>query len=638
MAMQRPIDSARDQAPKLPPTRSAVAVLLVVAGAMAAAEGRAATLMLMQHNNGVRAGVQTETILNTTNVRTQTFGKIFTRVLPSSTIEGLPKDRIYTQPLIAVGRKGQKIVIVATHSNKVYAFDAETPAASAPVWVVDLGPPEVSKHGDWPDDHCNDTLPANGVLGTPVIVPGKDTSALYVVSKNRSGKIADHTVFFQIHKIDIASGTKVASANLPKASVPGFDPYLQLQRASLAWVPNAKAPGGGYVYAGFGGHCDASPFHGWVFGFDGNLQNEVAHFNTSPDGLGAGIWQASQGPVHHREGSEDFLYVVTGNSPLAAPAKLANSVVKLRVESNGGLTQVDAFTPYNQAALNLCDVDLASAGPTLVDGKFVVLGGKEGVLYVLASGKLGQGTAAETQTLDPTVLCVQNNGGGGLTAAYQWNSNGDAVFQEFKATKGHIHGSPVHVLGWDGKVRLYVWSEEDNLKAFTQLGTGKFSTTPVESTVSVVSGMPGGAMSLSSGVKARGGLILWATHPDGEAWDPPNLKPIGGTLFAFDGTDVSKLLWSSDQDAADKLGEYSKFTPPTVSDGRVYVATFDGKIQVYGLRKKKTIGQTGTPTDKETCADCKADRDACMAGVGKPGNPTAGQCAQAFKACFKGCK
>src|SRR5262249_39778474 len=152
--------------------------------------------------------------------------------------------------------------------------------------------------------------------------------------------------------------------------------------------------------------------------------------------------------------------------------------------------------------------------------KYIVLGGKEGVLYVLEKSKLGQGTAAETQTLDPAVLCLQNNGGGGFTGAYQWNASGDAVFQEFKATKGHIHGSLVHVLGWDGKVRLYVWSEDDNLKAFTQLGSGKFSTSPVESTVAVVPGMPGGAMSLSSGGKASGGLILWATHPNGEAWDP----------------------------------------------------------------------------------------------------------------------
>src|SRR5262249_52119622 len=142
------------------------------------------------------------------------------------------------------------------------------------------------------------------------------------------------------------TGQELASIAVPSAATAGFDPYLQLQRAALVWVENDKAPGGGFVYAAFGGHCDSSPFHGWIFGFDGNLQKQVTAFNSSPGANGAGIWQAGQAPVYY-SGS---LYVSTGNGD--DNAKLANSVLKFNVGSGGQLTLVDSFTPYNQAALN----------------------------------------------------------------------------------------------------------------------------------------------------------------------------------------------------------------------------------------------------------------------------------------------
>ena len=36
--------------------------------------------------------------------------------------------------------------------------------------------------------------------------------------------------------------------------------------------------------------------------------------------------------------------------------------------------------------------------------------------------------------------------------------------------------------------------------------------------------------------------------------------------------------------AADQIGKLAKFTAPTVASGKVYVATFSGKLCVYGLR------------------------------------------------------
>jgi outer membrane protein assembly factor BamB len=557
---------------------------------LGASRANADTLMLTQHNDSRRSGFQQDTILKTSNVGAKTFGKLFTRELPPSSIDILPKDRIYTQPLIWRTPSKQKLVIVATHSNNVYAYDAEDPQASNYVWTKNLGLPEVSKNGDWSDDHCNNSLPAVGVLSTPVIVP--QTGMLYVVAKRRNSQ--DYTkkndVGFTIFKLDASTGAILASAPIlqrPGTGGPVFNPYYQLQRASLVWVPNAQAPGGGFVYAAFGAHCDVSPYQGWIFGVNGDLggspQIPNTIFTTAPNGNGAGIWQAGQAPIHARLKHEDFLFVSTGNGS----AQLANSVLKLKVHNDGSLSLADSFTPYNQAALTLCDADLASAGPSLSGTNArIVLGGKEGVLYVLNTDVLGHAVATDNQPMVPSIICKQNMGGGGFEATYQWNPQGDAVFQEFRAAKFHIHGSPVHAKGADGVTRLYVWSEEDNLKAFKQLSSGKFdASSPAQSTVMFSHGMPGGALSLSGSAKT-GSVIVWATHPNADAWTPPNLTPVEGTLYAFDGKDVSKLLWQSSDDPADALGEYSKFTAPTISDGRVYVATFDGRIQVYGLRKK----------------------------------------------------
>ena len=55
-----------------------------------------------------------------------------------------------------------------------------------------------------------------------------------------------------------------------------------------------------------------------------------------------------------------------------------------------------------------------------------------------------------------------------------------------------------------------------------------------------------------------------------------------------------------------------------------------------GQSKTCTITNVRKP-DPACAADCKQDRDECMAGLGKPGNPTAAQCAQGFNSCLAHC-
>jgi hypothetical protein len=59
---------------------------------------------------------------------------------------------------------------------------------------------------------------------------------------------------------------------------------------------------------------------------------------------------------------------------------------------------------------------------------------------------------------------------------------------------------------------------------------------------------------------------------------------VPGILRAYDGTDLSRELWNSQQNAArDDLGAFAKFNTPVVANGKVYMATFSREVVVYGL-------------------------------------------------------
>ena len=62
------------------------------------------------------------------------------------------------------------------------------------------------------------------------------------------------------------------------------------------------------------------------------------------------------------------------------------------------------------------------------------------------------------------------------------------------------------------------------------------------------------------------------------------MQVVSGVLRAFDASDLTHELWNTRMvPARDDLGNFAKFVPPTVANGRVYVATFSNRLLVYGL-------------------------------------------------------
>jgi outer membrane protein assembly factor BamB len=500
--------------------------------------------VLTQHNDNARTGTNLlERSLTLRNVNKTHFGMLFKRILD---------DQLYTQPLVVtgvqVGGGTRDLVYVTTVNNSVYAFDANDGEAVSPVWHVNFGTP-ANVHST--DFGCLDINGQMGIIGTPVI--DKNRGVLYVVALTRAGELTGPgTGFIQrLHALDLATG-----ADLPVSPVvinaPGFDALMQNQRPALMLA-------NGMVYVGYASHCDKEPYHGFLMAYDAQTLTQVSVLNTSPTGSEASIWQSGQGPAVDDEGN---VYVVTGNGSWDGVRNFSESFLKLTPT----LKLIDWFTPTNHFALDKADADLNSSGATLIPGTHLVVGGgKEGVLFTLDTRNLG-------------------------------HLGDEHALQHFQATASHLHSLVYWQSAKNGNL-LYVWGQRDKAKVYKLLGN-KFGETPFMMRDEANEGHPGAMLSLSANGNKDG--ILWAAiHATGDSWHES--RP--GILHAYDADDIRHELWNSlEIPNRDDCGEYSKMAPPTVANGRVYLASFGsenigtGQFCVYGNIPAKDAQELPVPS------------------------------------------
>ena len=487
--------------------------------------------VLTQHNDNARTGVNLrETKLKPQTVNKTQFGLLFKRELD---------DQLYTQPLIVThvqARGGtHDLVFVTTVNNSVYAFDANDPAATQPLWHVNFGLPANLHSGNF---GCLDMNGQMGILGTPVI--DKTQGTLFVVSLTQVAASAGPRPGFtqRLHALDLATG-----ADLPASPVEikaaDFNPLMQNQRPALLLA-------NGLVYVGYASHCDKDPYHGFLMAYDAKTLAQVSVFNTSPTGSEASIWQSGQGPAADDDGN---VYVVTGNGSWDGVHNFSESFLKLSPQ----LKLLDWFTPSNHVALDQSDNDLNSSGATLIPGTHLVLGGgKEGVLYTLDTRNLG-------------------------------HLGDEHALQQFKAAASHLHSLVYWQSAKAGNL-LYVWGQRDKAKVYRMAGE-KLQETPRMTRDVANEGHQGAMLSLSANGNTDG--ILWAAiHATGDSWHES--RP--GILHAYDADDIRHELWNSlEVPSRDDCGEYSKMAPPTIANGKVYLASFgtqnvgSGQFCVYGL-------------------------------------------------------
>jgi iron transport multicopper oxidase len=459
--------------------------------------------------------------------------------------------QIFAQPVVFAGG-----LFIATENNHVYVLDPATGATLAdrvletPWHAADLG--------------CADLVPNVGITGTPVIDPATNTA--YFTTKTYAAGTSGPAASF-LHALDLSTSTLADNPGFPVAfqgpadnqTGVTFDPTQQHQRPGLLLL-------GGTVYASFGSHCSINPYKGWVLGVSTSGQIEARWSTEDQFNSGGGIWQSGGAPLS--DGPNTFI-VATGNgegTPAPTPGKTPNDVlgeswVRVVIQGNGTLLATDFFSPRDAAFLNLIDGDFGAGGPvglpdsmgTAAVPHVGVGAGKQGYVYLLDRDDLGGfqqgpgGSDKVLQRLGPI--------GGVWSRSAVWPGEGGWTYLP-TASPGNVAS------GTSGELNVFsVGSDGTGLPALALAGQadGAFgfgSSPPV----------------VTSDGTSPGTALVWIV------WSPDGTG-VGGELRAYDTRPVGGTLPIRLQLP---IGTASKFNPPGVGDGRIYVGTRDGHVLGFG--------------------------------------------------------
>ena len=518
-------------------------------------------MVLTQHNDIARTGQNTsETILNTTNVNANQFGKLF-----GMTVDG----QVYAQPLyvpgVTINGGIHNVVIIATEADSVYAYDADSSAA--PLWKASLVD---AAHGAGTNEAplnsattigCSDLQPLIGITATPVIDAASNT--IYVEAKSTNGT----NYFHRLHSLDLLTGNEKSPGPIHiTATVAGTGDGStngQLIFDSDTMSLHAQARPGlllinGTIYIAFASHCDFGPYHGWLFAYDETTLVQKSVYVTTPnEGLG-GFWMSGAGVAADSNGN---IYIPSGNGDFDTtnvPARETGDTMLKFGSTNQILMLLDYFTPEDQQSLNDNDTDLGSGGTLLLPdqpGSFphiLVQAGKEGIVYVLNRDQLTTGNLHYCSgcTSDTEILEESAAVGGMWSMPAYWNNN------------------------------LYFWGSADVLKSIP-IVNGLPDFTHIAGNSNAL-GFPGPTPSVSSNGTTAGTAIIWAI--DSTQYGSPGPGPGPAVLYAYDATNIASLLYNSAQAAnnRDTAGNAVKFAVPTIANGKVYIGT-STEVDVYGL-------------------------------------------------------
>lgn len=577
-----------------PPAKAGVHTITASSGGSSGTAHIAVTDLagvLTYHNDGARDGVNSrEFALSSATLTTANFGKLF-----SCAVDGA----IYTQPLwvkgFSIAGGIHNVIFVATQHNSAYLFDADIHPCVT-YWQVNLLD---TLHGGtagetpitWNDvGECfGDIYPEVGVTGTPVI--DNSTKTVYLVSASESNPTnpgncsrTSGTFYHRLHALDLATGSEKFNAPVTiGAQVAGtgdgsingmvsFNSQLHHNRSGLA-------ESAGKVYVAFSAHEDATPYHGWVLAYKAsNVQQQVAVFNTTPNGLdGAdgGIWAGGGAPAIDSGGD---VYVSTGNGvfdelPPPPNDDYGDSILRLHYVTGSTLNGVNLsisgyFTPYDQGTLQKYDGDLGSGGVVLFPNQtgsgpqhLLTEVGKGGVIYLIDRDNMGQ---------------------------YNQNDNSQIV-QSFNEPNGQW-GVPAL---WHNN--LYTGGQYDAVRQFVFNPNTELFNTNTASQTKESFGYPGASPSVSSQNGSHG--VVWVIDSSLYGYASPNVSGVNcyhvpvppacsgpAILHAYNSTNLSQEYWNSSQapNNRDQAGNAVKFVPPTIANGKVYVGTRT-EVTVYGL-------------------------------------------------------
>jgi hypothetical protein len=493
-----------------------------------------------------------EPALTPASVTPSAFGQAFKTQLNGA---------IFAQPLIANGT-----LLVVTEANWAYGLD---PVTGAVRWEKNFGAPV--KWTEFGSTGCPDIKPTVGITSTPVIDTAKNV-AYFVSNRYVSGESGE--LAWYVHAVDLGTGHERENEGFP-VKISGkaeneptatFEPKQQLQRPGLLMME-------GVIYAGFGSHCDYTPYQGWVIGVSTTTGQLTTKWTVSLEG--GSIWQSGSGLISDVPGQ---ILLTTANAngtpgkgdPPKGPGnkppegKLGESVVRLQVQSKGGLKPIDFFSPSNNAELDEKDLDLGSAAPIALPSQYfgtettvpnlLVQPSKTGELYLLNRSNLG----GMKQGALETDLVVHEQGlgeyGGVWDGSALWPGDGGYIY---------IPGVSKPNTGSENfdHLRYFKYGVEGGVPKLSPAATGTEEF-----------GFGSGSPIVTSNGTTNGSAVLWTTRcpPSSETTHCEKAE-----LSAYRATPVEEKpqrLWTA------PIGWAAKFSRPDASGGHIYVGNREGEV------------------------------------------------------------
>lgn len=578
-----------------------------------------------------RTGTIQEYILTSAVVAKKGVKRLFS--LPvTGDARGCESQPLYVPNLTMSDGCIHNVVYLCSMSNQIWAYDADTGIL---LWQQRIANP--IKGSRTIDGYViNDNW---GILSTPVI--DLDAGALYCVGWSSPDGTTAQT-YHSLYMISLINGSMLKpSLSLQgakydpghKLPVRSFSSVARKQRTGLLLTSQLDSSGNKIktVFVGAGSINEDVDNLGWIIACDVVNWKIATAWAAAGRGQGGGIWQAGAGLCADDNGN---IYVMTGNGDFDGITDFGNCFMRLvytpSVKSApASLIAADWWSPWtdhqrtggavagevgyqtvpdegntvNPIPTNIRvydvkpmqmgdwgDMDLGSGGPVLVPSHNVILGaGKDGIAYILKMNNMGKTLLADLDQPKNNYAKILQS----LWFTYYpgYNNSQPDDPQKLNFFGGgkthHQHGSPVvvvapldtHVFCWGENGTLRAWSlGPDNLLYY--IGEGDVIAS-AQSTG--VGGMPGAMM--CAGANGNDG-VLWATVP----YDDANKMITPGRLVAYDirnydsipGSTYKRLrkIWDS-QDWGISFS-YNKFNPPMIINGKVYVPTYSGTVDVYG--------------------------------------------------------
>ena len=512
--------------------------------------------VLTFYYNNSRTGVQSaESILTTSNVASNSFGKL--RTFP---VDGY----LFTQPLYTGGMGMpdgaiHDVVYAATLHGSMYAFDADgNNPAQGYLWKVSLVPSGETQVTPSDYFNCGNPSPEGTLLSTPVI--DRSMQTLYAVVKTRN--TTTNAYIQRLHAISLLDGseklggpvtiaaTYTGTGDSSSGGIVSFDSLHENNRAALLLA-------NGTVWIAYASHCDITPYHGWLLGYNEATLAQNAVYNNTPNGTQGGIWMSSGGPASDAAG---YIYVVGGNGTYDGNPDLGDAGIKLQPPGTGSttMTVVDYFAPGNQLMLDDDDLDMGVSEPLLfsdpasgVAPQLMVETDKTGRVYLLNTSHMG--------TYDSGMLGVDSD---------------DGDLEEF-TLGAELWGNFAYFNG-----TLYAAASTTPLQAYrftpgTATAAGSFNTTPSSMTTFSAPGsnVTGGLNPVVSASGTANPIVWTSTHSGSNA-----------ILYALNATNLANEYYDSTQAASSRDAGPApvKFTSPVVANGMVFVGGTSSLV-VYGL-------------------------------------------------------